>query len=208
MTNDENASKRGLILDKYPKKPKQLSYAMVGKEFGVSRQFVWIVYNQALPDNDSKLTPKQKGWAKTYLKTSNGLQSALEVYDTKSRATASTISVLNKKNPVIRAYMERVLEKAGFTDENISEYLRQIVEGGLKDAPKTTDALRAMEMVLRLKDRFPSQKIESISKVLNIDVNANVDDLLKQLKEVTDENQQLLSELSPDKKPKINVDTP
>ena len=200
MTNDENASKRVLILDKYPKKPKQLTYDMVGKEFDVSKQFVWMIYNQALPDNASKLTPKQKGWAKTYLKTSNGLQSALEVYDTNSRATASTISVLNKKNPVIRAYMEQVLEKAGFTDDNISEYLRQIVEGGLKDAPKTTDALRAMEMVLRLKDRFPSQKIESISKVLNIDVNATTDELLTQLNQITEENRKLLAEMKPQPK--------
>ena len=92
--------------------------------------------------------------------------------------------------------MENILDKAGLTDEKIAQHLEKIVNDGVNsDTAEARDAVKALELALKLKDRFPSTKIESITKTLNIDVNATPDELLNKLDQIHKENEKLLGEM-------------
>ncbi len=60
----------------------------------------------------NKLTKKEKAFADEYIKTGNGTQSALNVYDTDSYHTAWGIASNNIKKPKIRAYLDDKGDKA------------------------------------------------------------------------------------------------
>jgi len=153
-----------------------------------------------------QLTIKQKRWAERYLQSGNASQSALEVYDTNSRNTAKLIGYKNRRLKHVQAYLEALLDQAGLSDEKIAQHLKTVIEAGVKAQATTSDALRSLELVLKLKDRYPSQKVESVSKVLSIDVNATHDELLKQFHQVTEENRQMLAEISKTQNPsKSNI---
>jgi len=59
-----------------------------------------------------KLTKKQKDFAKEYLETGNGVQSALKAYDTTDYKTASVIAHENLEKPRVKEYLESKADKA------------------------------------------------------------------------------------------------
>ena len=54
-----------------------------------------------------RLTKKEKAFADLYIETGNGTQSALQVYDTESDNTASSLAYENLRKPKITAYMDK-----------------------------------------------------------------------------------------------------
>lgn len=146
-----------------------------------------------------QLTIKQKRWAERYLQIGNASQSALEVYDTNSRNTAKLIGYKNRRLRHVRAYMEALLDQAGLSDEKIAQHLKTVIETGLQAQATAADALKGLELVLKLKDKFPSHKVESVSQNINIDYSATPEQLSQKLREVQTENQKLLAELTTSK---------
>lgn len=103
-----------------------------------------------------KLTGKEKAFAKEYVKTNNGTQSALKVYNTDSPNTAGSIANENLLKPKIREEVARLLSKNGIeVDDIVSIHRRNLLQDtnlnvsqkavndayellGLKDQPDTT----------------------------------------------------------------------
>jgi len=100
------------------------------------------------PDN---LTAKQRGWVEEYLKTRNGTEAAMRVYNVGKRIRAKEQSYLNLHNPKIQA----VLKKAQLTRERLAMKLASHVDN--KD-PKVS--LEAVKFGFKLHgDTEPQQKV-------------------------------------------------
>lgn len=72
-----------------------------------------------------KLTKKEKGFADDFIDTGNGVQSALNNYDTTDYSTAGAIASQNLKKLKIQAYIQDHAEKA----ESMIYTLSQNAEG-------------------------------------------------------------------------------
>lgn len=59
-----------------------------------------------------RLTKKEKGFADAYIETGNGVQSALQNYNTDSYGTAAVIAHENLSKPKVKAYLESKAERA------------------------------------------------------------------------------------------------
>ena len=107
-------------------------------------------------------TAKQKAFADNYLRTRHITNSAVAVYNTKSRRNAHKIGNAMLRSPKVQSYIAEVLDQSGLTDEVITEQLKKIIKASTtRHALKKTnpaDGLRGLEIVLKLKDRFPAEK--------------------------------------------------
>ncbi len=93
------------------------------------------------------LTKKQRDFVKEYIKTGNGVKSALVAYDTKDNLTARVISSENLTKPNIKAY----LEESGFTTNNAKRVVAEI----MNDKRKTPmSRLKATELVFKVNKDF------------------------------------------------------
>ena len=72
------------------------------------------------PKND-KCTPKEAAFAKEYVETGNGVQSALKVYDTQSYKSASVIADQNLEKLRIQKLIASYAPKAALRIEELSE---------------------------------------------------------------------------------------
>lgn len=145
------------------------------------------------------MTLKQTKFVKEYLTNGgNGTKAALAVYGTKDSHTAHQIAYENLRKPAVIQELRRSLESLGLSDEYLDLCLREIIESGVANKSRTrpADALNAIEMVNRLKDRFPSQK----HLVANVNLTAELEtqsipELKKQLEELQESNRKLFLQL-------------
>lgn len=77
-----------------------------------------------------KATKKERGFARDYALTENGLQSALKNYDTKDPATAGVIAVENLKKPRVQEIIEDV--KKTYAERFPDDLLERIHKDGLE----------------------------------------------------------------------------
>ncbi len=63
-----------------------------------------------------KLTKKQRGFVKDYIKTGNGVQSAMKNYDTDDYSTAGSIAVENLQKPAIQNAIMSIAERISDDD--------------------------------------------------------------------------------------------
>ena len=104
-----------------------------------------------------KLTLKQREFVKEYIKSAgNGTQAALASYDTDDSNTAHAIASENLRKPTIKRAIELALERVGLTDDYVSELLREATVSGIGQKATNSDALRGIEMMLKLKGAFPT----------------------------------------------------
>lgn len=66
-----------------------------------------------------KLTKKEKGFIKDYIRTGNGVESALNNYDTEDYSTAGNIASENLKKPKIQNELQRLADR--IPDELLEE---------------------------------------------------------------------------------------
>lgn len=140
------------------------------------------------------MTLKQKRFAKEYVKTKgNKTQAVINAgYDVKNRDVAAQIGVENMNKPKIQQEIKRQLDNAGLTDTKIFEGLEKIINEGSGNEPTASDALRGIDMVLKLKDYYPSKKTTVEKKHLSFhyhqkeddEVMETIKDQIKQLKDV------------------------
>lgn len=83
--------------------------------------------NQTAQKPLRKLSKKQLGFAKDYLETGNGKQSALKNYDTNKENVAASIASENLTKPNVRAYLESKAEKA-------AEFVYELAESSQVDS--------------------------------------------------------------------------
>jgi len=118
------------------------------------------------------LSPKQEKFIEEYIKTGNGKEAALRVYNTTDGKTAKSIAVENLSKPAIQAEIQR--KKADLAKEfkieainafnKLKEYIEQDKINGMALTPRTR--LEALKLLLDYAGYAPSQKVESIN--LNI----------------------------------------
>ena len=143
----------------------------------------------------TKPTFKQAQFAREYVKRGGkGTEAAMTVYDTTSRGAAKSIGYQNLQKPVVQQEIKRILTKAGLSPENATDFLKKAIESGLGEKATNSDALRGIDMVLKLHNAYPANKTVKLSyskqeQVMSKDFQKLQDDL-QQLNEAT---QRLLS---------------
>lgn len=126
-----------------------------------------------------KLNPRQRKFVKEYTKTSNATESAKKAgYSPK---TAYSIGSELLKKPEIQTEISNTLERAGLTDDYIAEGLRTAVEKGLSSERHTlSDGLRGIEMIAKLKDKFPAERKQIETKSLHLSLRGKSIEELEQ----------------------------
>jgi len=101
---------------------------------------------------EKKLTKKQRGFVKDYVRTENGLQSALKNYDIESKENADIIAggiaVDNLKKPYIieaieteRKSLKQALIDKGITEETLADKVGELLEAKKDDGKPDYQAL-------------------------------------------------------------------
>lgn len=118
-------------------------------------------------------TIKEKKFVKEYLATGNATEAAARVYDVSSRETAATIGNEN----LIKLEISDLMDQMGISDERLVSVLDEGLQanrtisaiagteanGGtvdFVDVPDFQTRHRYLETGLKLKDKFPSTKVE------------------------------------------------
>lgn len=114
----------------------------------------------------TRLTKKEKGFAKDYLETGNATQSALKNYDTDSENTAAVIGHENLRKPKVREYLESKAERA-------AEIVFELAESAEQDNVR----LGASKDIL---DRAGFKPIDKVQN-LNINIDAEPSERIKDL---------------------------
>lgn len=142
-----------------------------------------------------RLSLKQKKFTQEYIKTGNGTQSALAVYDTSDPLVAHAIASENLQKPSITEEIDRLLRKNNFTlEENIAP-LQKIATSQIETRMSADQVIKASELLLRLRgaDRG-KQSIHTnitLSKKLN---DSNFNDLIALHKEKSKEIEEILGD--------------
>ena len=103
------------------------------------------------------MTVKQRKFVKRYLENGgNGTQAALDAYNTDDPKVAKVIASKNLTLDNIKMEIELALERAGLSDEYISELLRDATTAGMGVKATNADSLRGIDMMLKLKGAYPT----------------------------------------------------
>lgn len=131
-------------------------------------------------------TIKEKKFVKAYLKSGNGTQAALEAYDTTSPKIAGVIASQN----LSRLSISDIMERMGITDDRLMQVLDEGLEATRSVSPTTGKPSdeqsvefvdipdyqtrhKYLETGLKLKDKFPSTKVDSTINFSDVVDKAN-----------------------------------
>lgn len=138
-----------------------------------------------------KLSKKEKGFAKDFIKSGNGTQSALKNYNTKSENVAGNIASENLRKPKIINYIKSIADSIP-DDLLVEKHLelltvpklhRRYIKGDLMDEEESTDvqAIKAgLDMAYKIKGTYAPEKMALTDRDGN---------------DLTPENQKMLDEL-------------
>lgn len=139
-------------------------------------------------------TIKEKKFIKEYLDTGNATEAAARVYDVSSRESAHAIGSENLR----KLTFPELMDQMGITDEKLNQVLAEGLEanrtisaiagteanGGtvdFVDVPDFQTRHRYLETGLKLKDKFPSTKVEQSGELgVNLRTSQWTDDQLQQ----------------------------
>lgn len=145
---------------------------------------------------NKRLTLKQRQFVTHYIeKGGNGTKAAMAVYDTNDPHTAHQIAYENLRKPAVVKSIELSLERAGLDDNSVSELLREATIAGLGSKATNADTLRGIDMILKLKDSYPTQKTAH----LRVDMREkyekmDYDELLKELSDIRKTTEKILED--------------
>lgn len=127
----------------------------------------------------NKTNPRYKAFVKEYTKSGNITQSAIKAGYSPKTAHVQGSRLLKKD--IIQDEIKSVLDKAGLTDEYIAEGLKVAVEKGLSSERHTlSDGLRGIEMIAKLKDKFPAERKQIETKSLHLSLKGKSIEELEQ----------------------------
>ena len=145
---------------------------------------------------ENGITLKQLKFVKKYIENNgNGTKAALASYETSDVHTAHQIAYENLRKPAVIQELKRNLEKLGLTDEFLDGSVREIIESGLanKEKSQPADVITAIEMVNKLKDRYPAQKMLTANLQVTTELEGkDTPELLALLKNIQEENKKLM----------------
>lgn len=116
-----------------------------------------------------QITPKQKAFADRYLKTGNGKQSALAVYDTDSEGVAATIASENLMKPNVINYLEAALPEELLAQKHKEGLEASYTDEWVDEAPDYSVRAKYLDMAYKLKGNYAAEK--------SINMNVNAKDL-------------------------------
>lgn len=130
-------------------------------------------------------TLAQKKFIKEYLQTGKIKQSAMKAYPNAKETTAATVGQKNLHSPIVKSYMQDLLDYEGLSDEKIAKKLNKIVDAGTtRRALKSTtpkDALQAIKFSAEITDKMPAKKIEQKSANLNMNIEGKSEKELQEM---------------------------
>lgn len=105
---------------------------------------------------------KQRKFVNSYLKHGSVKDAAKDAYSVSNDTSAYRLGRNTLKQPMVQAYMKRVLDKAGLSDEVVANGLKAIYEASLRESSlkqaKPADGLKAIQEIAKLKDLYPAEK--------------------------------------------------
>ena len=147
-----------------------------------------------MSDKKKRITLKQRVFIQKYLESGNGTQSALEAYDTNDPEVASVIASENLTKPNIKDEIQRVLSSKGLTLQDITSKLGTIANE--KDIrPTASDSIRALDILLKLHNAYPTQKTQHTNVNIRTDLNKqDFKDLLNDYNRIDSEIKEVLND--------------
>lgn len=132
-------------------------------------------------------TIKEKKFVREYIKTGNATEAAARVYDVSSRDVANAIGNEN----LAKLSFTDLMDKMGITDEKLTRVLDEGLEskrsisaiagteanGGTVDFVEVPDFMvrhKYLETAFKLKDKFPTSRIDHTTKGEKIESNTIV----------------------------------
>lgn len=116
-------------------------------------------------------------------------------YNVKNRYNASQMATQMLKKPKIRKAIDKALTKAGLNESYVADTLYDIIEEGKGRKVTATDALKGLDMTLKLKDAYPSSRVESVKLDLRAELQGKtIDELKERLRELRGEREVLEGE--------------
>ena len=141
------------------------------------------------------LNPKQRKFIKEYIKTGNATQSVVRAGYKSKNPEVSASQLLRNAN--VQDEIKNVLDKAGLTDEYLANGLKEAIEKGLSSERRTlSDGIRSIELVARLKDKFPAERKQIETKSLHLSLKGkSIEELQEEYEALIEEAQRFNSKL-------------
>ena len=144
------------------------------------------------------LTLKQRAFVAKYIDNNgNGLQAALDSYDTINNEVAKSIASENLTKPYIKQSIQDILDSRGLNLSVISENLKKIANSSPDKPLSGTEVIKANEVLLRLHGAYP--RTGSGSSTLNLSQrleSLTIGELKIEAKRSGKESNELLSEVT------------
>lgn len=117
------------------------------------------------------LTKKQKGFVKDYIETGNGVQSALNNYDTDDYSTAGNIASDNLNKPKIQIAIKSIAES--IPDELLVEKHLELLNASNDKGSIDSQAVgKGLDMAYKIKGTYAPEKS------INLEINVTDEDTL------------------------------
>ena len=126
----------------------------------------------------TKLTMKQRDFAREAVKTKNSTEAAMLAYPCKNRITAANIASRLHRNPKVKAEIERLLVEQGLTENMVVQKLREgldsnttaVLEGEViqSSVPDMNVRLGYVKEAAKIMDLYPPTRTEQ--RNVNIDL--------------------------------------
>ncbi len=145
-----------------------------------------------------KVSMKQKKFVRGYIESSGNATTAVirAGYNVGTRKNAGNMGWALLKKPKVQEELRIQLQKAGMTDEYAFDALKEVIEGGKGRKATAADALKGIDMFIKLRGLYPAEK----RAISTFDVKAELrgktlDELEEELDKLRGEREELLGEV-------------
>lgn len=146
------------------------------------------------PPKKKRLTKKQKGFVKDYIKTGNATEAAIKNYDTDNRKVAQNIGSDNLSKPIIVKTLVEMLPDDLLSEKHLELLNKRDVvkvfnpasgefDMTLIDQPETQAVSKALDMAYKLKGSYAPDKHENLTNILQINIDAKTLEIAKKFEE-------------------------
>ena len=149
------------------------------------------------------ITHKQRAFAKKYVANGgNGLQAALAVYDTNKPNHAKTIASHNLEKPVVMQAIKEIVKRVyGYENEDnyIGDKLLKALESGITQKATNSDAIRVLELLLKINNSLPATKHVSMSYSEKVVSQPDFNNTISRLEKLQQKTEELLADIKSNK---------
>jgi hypothetical protein len=144
-----------------------------------------------------KPTFKQKRFIAEYIKNNgNGTKAVLASYDVTDRLQAKSIAHTNLEKEVVKEGIKEALEKSKLTPEYVVTKLNESIDSSIGVKSKNADALKGIDMLLKLYNAYPQKQSVHQSMSLKYTMSSkNGNEAQSELQRLSDISASLLAEL-------------